>query len=65
MVKTAKFTVQENFFRKQRRENYKSKHSSPDSFKPITKLKSYDKLKKRSQSKTGCASIYLSIASCY
>lgn len=43
MVKTAKFTVYEKFFQKQRRK-YQSKRSSQNSFKSIAKLKPSDKL---------------------
>lgn len=44
MVKTAKFTVYEKFFRKQRRKKYQSKRSSQNSFKSIAKLKPSCKL---------------------
>lgn len=43
MVKTAKFTVYEKFFQKQRRK-YQSKRSSQNSFKSIAKLKPSDRL---------------------
>ena len=51
MVKTAKFTVLEKFVRKQCREKYKSKRSSKNSGKSITKLKPSGKLCKLSKVK--------------
>ena len=44
MVKTAKFTVYEKFFRNQRRKKYQSKRNISDSFKSIAKLKPSGKL---------------------
>ena len=51
MVKTAKFTVYEKFFWKQRRKTYQSKRSSQNSFKSIAKLKPSGKLCKLSKVK--------------
>ena len=51
MVKKAKFTVYEKFFRKQRRKNYQSKRSRQNSFKSIAKLKPSGELCKLSKVK--------------